>query len=91
MIAAKSFNKKYKKKNFNRRNDAANGETKKSESGEKPFKFKCHKCHEIEHKASECKQTRQIANKTEDINLYASTELNAYKVSSRSDDVDNKL
>lgn len=84
LIAAKTFNRKsHKKKNPARKNEASKSESGKGESDNKTFKFRCHKCREIDHKAVDCHNKRQVANKTEDASFFATLEASACKVISK--------
>lgn len=90
MVAARPSNRKFlKKKSSNRKGEPAKNESRRSESDDKQFKFKCHRCREIGHKAKDCKNRRQSANRTEDVNFYAVT--CAYKSSSKDTSDRDKL
>lgn len=84
LIAAKPFNRKdYKKRNRAPKNKATKSKSGKSESDDKTFKFRCHKCREVGHKAVDCQNKRQVANKTEDASFFVTLEANACKVISK--------
>lgn len=80
MVAAKWSNKRnHKKRHPGRKNGKS--ESVKDESKDSSFRYKCHKCREIGHKAADCKSQRQAANNAEDVTFFTLPETYACKTS----------
>jgi len=88
MMAKKSFNKKQGSKykgNQNRRKDESPNTVNKE-----TFKYKCHQCHKISHKASECNErSKNGANMANDLSLCAIASLPFARRTNESDGRDS--